>query len=250
MLSPGHSHHSPEVMRTTIREWVAKIYSGQRRQPSCMLIKYVSDFYTDAARTHPHREGHAITLGYDDADVFTVYDYREVEYAYNVHAQLLRMIRDAVREHHHAPAISTRVVSLKGRLEYDGRFMTCMAASFRACICLALGLPMHDEDFATNSANLQHHVFSMLRWAQTGEPLLLPDAGGAGKARYTALVSPEMAEPVFEICSASCYLLLAPSAVPPSYGEMAPRELIRLAAADQRSRRVRYSLRTGEFADT
>jgi hypothetical protein len=113
----------------------------------------------------------------------------------------------------------------------DDGFMTCMSVAFRVCICLAKRLPLHESEsyFEASRANLQHHIFTMLRWVQT-EPLLQ-------SKRYTALVSLEMAEPLFEISRRNCYLLLAPYtpavALSPAFAPM--RDVVEIAAHDPSS---------------
>jgi hypothetical protein len=86
------------------------------------------------------RSGHTLTIGFDSeaAPTFTIYDYRDHEYVYNVHEQLLHMTKEAAR--HYVPPgieIRTAIVRLKGRLMADDGFMTSMPVAFRVCICLA-----------------------------------------------------------------------------------------------------------------
>jgi hypothetical protein len=246
LYSPVRKDHFPEVMETTIRSWVQRLFQrGPIIRRSCVILKFITDFRSSANNTIV-RAGHTLTIGFDSEagpPTFTVYDYRDHEYVYNVHEQLLHMAKEAARPYYGPQGIEmirTAIVGLKGRLMADNAFMTCMSVAFRVCICLAKRLPLHESesDFEANRANLQHHIFAMLRWVQT-EPLLQSQ-------RYTALVSPEMAEPLFEISRRNCYLLLAPytpSAL--STADVPTRDVIETAARDPSSIRMRYSLQRG-----
>jgi hypothetical protein len=60
------------------------------------------------------------------------------------------------------------------------------------------------------------------------------------------LVSPEMAEPLFEISLQNCYLLLAPyNPSSPADGDVPPGVVMQNALRDPSTLRARYSLQTG-----
>ncbi len=249
LFSPERDDHFPGSMQKTICKWVAQLYSTPYLRRSCVIVKYTSEF---RQTTTPQivSAGHSIAIGFDAAekscsrDTFRIYDYRVEEYVYDVHEQLLNMVRNAVLQQrgggHAQHRIITEVVSLKGKLMVDNGFMTCMALAFRVCVCLAKRLPLHEDanDFTANSANLQHHIFAMLRWTQT-EPKLQGN-------QYTVLVSQEMAEPLFEVSLQNCYLLLAPyNPSSPASGDVQPGVVMQNALLEPSTLRARYSLQTG-----
>ena len=91
LYSPVRKDHFPEVMETTIRSWVQRLFQrGPIIRRSCVIVKFITDFRSSA--NNIVRAGHTLTTGFDSETArptFTFYDYRDHEYVYNVHEQLL-----------------------------------------------------------------------------------------------------------------------------------------------------------------
>ena len=146
-----------------------------------------------------------------------ILEYRMHEYVYNVHDRIFQWMKQAITE---SPEfipeffnIHTETICLKGMLHINEQFMTCMSVAFRTVVYLATartipGDTIHesDSDFVLDSASLEHHVARMLNWGYSNRDLI--------SHKSTILISPEMAQPIFELCNASCYLLLVPGDTP------------------------------------
>ena len=162
------------------------------------------------------------------------------EYVYNVHDQLFQFMTDEVRQYSaHYDSLHTETVCLKGKLHVDKEFMTCMSVSFRVCLYLSKDTPLYesDEDFKTDSLNLPNHIWRMFEWVKNDKRLI--------DEHFTLLISPPMAELVFEINNENCYLMLAPFRLPKHLYSKENNPIAIVKDIDKTAKRLRYSLTDG-----
>lgn len=233
-------------IRATIQTWIDKcnIPSGDRNRifRRCLIVRFISGFIMEGTRKEL---GHAITLAmemYNGNMILRILDYRMHEYIYNVHDQIFQWMTDAVQKYaSHFTSLQTETVCLKGKIEVDKQFMTCMSAAFRACIYLSQ-LDSHwedKEDFVKDSKNLQVHIKKMLDWVYSNQNI--------NQGRCSLLISPAMSETVCEINPAHCYLLMAPYVSRETKGVLDYHKIVRIL--DKITPHVRYSPLEGMVVD-
>jgi hypothetical protein len=238
------AHRTADV-EMIIRTWV-QASDIPNRVPGkifrrCIVIRFMSEWTSDEGGTVAC--GHAMTLGMElrgRALTLQIFDYRMHEYIYNVHDRLFQWMTDAVRPYaDHFASLRTEMVCLKGRLNVDPDFMTCMSAAFRVVLHQSIDAEWHEseEEFNRERFNLEHHIFRMMERHRTSD------------ASRTVLISPQMAHPFFELSRESCYLLLAPHPLPGRLAHLREDPLAIVEAISKTAPRLRYSPTDG-FVET
>jgi hypothetical protein len=246
ILSPSNEGHDTRVIEQVIQTWIQQcdIPSSNPHLTfrRCIVIGFISVFKSDD-ETSSHKSGHAITLGLEIKErvlTLKIFDYRMHEYIHDVHAQLFQWMGNAVQQYAtHFDSFHTEMVCLKGKLHVDKEFMTCMSAAFRVCIYLSTDekLVESDEDFNTDSLNLPNHIWRMFEWAKNDTRLK--------HERLTALISPPMAELIYEINNNHCYLMLAPYRLPKRLNSKREDPIAIVKYINRTAPRLRYSLKDG-----
>ena len=245
ILSPSCNDHDTRVIEKVVTTWIdmCEIQKSDSKFlfRRCAAIGFTTDMILEKKKAH--RAGHAIAIGLEMKErvlTLKIFDYRMHEYVHNVHDQLFQWMSEAVQKYSmHFDSLRTETVCLKRKLHVDGKFMTCMSAAFRVCLYFSSErvLLESDQDFSTDSLNLQRHIFRMFEWASTDKRL--------EKMKKTVLISPAMAGLIFEINHANCYLLLAPHWMPKRLNSKQNDCLAIVEDINRTGLRLRYSVKDG-----
>ncbi len=225
VLTHSRKENNTSVTEKVIRTWILdcgipESATDRRVFRRCIIIGFVSEFVIEPWSRHS--SGHAITLGLEiknRALTIKIFDYRMHEYVYNVHDRMFQWIYDAMCEYaQYFDTWRTETVCLKDRLHVNKGFMTCMSAAYRSCLYFSKDGDFHetDQDFKLDSENLQKHIFRIFEWGLNDRRL--------NTKEKTVIISPAMANLVYEINPESCYLLLVPYALPLSSFWRAPNK--------------------------
>ena len=209
-----------------IREWVRvcmQDYGGVVGSDR-VFRRSLSVSFTTSFKFPEHSKaedsGHEIAIGMECRGLgvrLLVYDFRAEEYVYNVHELILTCMDEAVRAsplHHLCQAagagleVHRESVCLKHMVHYGNDFMMCMSIAFRVCMYLSIvrdcaGFEETKADFERDSRAYKHHIFRMINWLHHNEEIK--------NKRAVPIVSPPMADFVFEVNESNCYFMLVPT---------------------------------------
>lgn len=199
-----HIHQCVDTwMVLAMRDWEKRTPSAVFRRS--LLLAFESDFMLHES---VNRSGHSILIAIEyngELMRLMVFDYRLQEYVFSVHDRLFQWMADGVGDRCRTINLT---VCLKKRFHEYTEFMTCMSVAYRACVFLSFlrdveKIAETDTDFANSSLFMQDRTFRMINWLCRNEDLI-------SKARVV-IVSRAMAENIFPLDSASCFLYLVPA---------------------------------------